>query len=45
MHIAKGLQYTEQIKNICETSTNEYLKRLAIHLTPVIIFRKKFLMK
>ncbi len=32
VHLAKGLQYTEQIKNICATSTNAYLKRLSAAL-------------
>ncbi|MBV9961218.1 MAG: DNA mismatch repair protein MutS, partial [Parafilimonas sp.] len=29
MQLAKGLQYTEQIKTVCSASNNEYLKRLA----------------
>ena len=32
MQLAKGLQYTEQIKNLCTASTNEYLKILAAAL-------------
>jgi DNA mismatch repair protein MutS len=34
MHLAKGLQYTEQIKIACAASTNEYLKRLSAALNP-----------
>jgi len=34
LQIAKGLQQTELIKKICETSTNEYLKRLGDSLNP-----------
>ena len=34
MQLAKGLQYTEQIKNVCAASNNEYLKRLAAALNP-----------
>ncbi|MEP6464856.1 MAG: DNA mismatch repair protein MutS [Parafilimonas sp.] len=32
MQLAKGLQYTEQIKKLCASSTNEYLKRLSAAL-------------
>jgi DNA mismatch repair protein MutS len=31
LHLAKGLQQTEQVKQICTASNNEYLKRLAMH--------------
>ncbi len=34
VHLAKGLQYTVQIKKSCASSTNEYLKRLAATLNP-----------
>jgi DNA mismatch repair protein MutS len=34
LQIAKGLQQTEAIKLICETSTNDYLKRLGDSLNP-----------
>jgi len=34
LQIAKGLQQTEQIKKICEASSNEYLKRLGDSLNP-----------
>ena len=34
LQIAKGLQQTELIKKICETSSNEYLKRLGDSLNP-----------
>src|SRR5438045_9332579 len=34
MHLAKGLQYTEQVKNLCAASNNEYLKRLSAALNP-----------
>ncbi len=34
MHLAKGLQYTTQIKNALVISTNEYLKRLSAALNP-----------
>jgi DNA mismatch repair protein MutS len=34
LQIAKGLQQTELIKNVCETSSNEYLKRLGDSLNP-----------
>ena len=32
MHLAKGLQYTTQIKTACASSANEYLKRLSAAL-------------
>jgi DNA mismatch repair protein MutS len=34
MHLAKGLQYTEQVKQMCAASSNEYLKRMADALNP-----------
>ena len=34
MHLAKGLQYTEQIKALCAASGNDYLKRLSAALNP-----------
>ena len=34
LQIAKGLQQTDSIKKICETSSNEYLKRLGDSLNP-----------
>lgn len=34
LQIAKGLQQTEAIKLICETSSNDYLKRLGDSLNP-----------
>ena len=34
IQIAKGLQQTELIKKICESSSNEYLKRLGDSLNP-----------
>jgi DNA mismatch repair protein MutS len=34
LQIAKGLQQTDLIKKICETSSNEYLKRLGDSLNP-----------
>ncbi len=34
LQIAKGLQQTETIKLICETGTNDYLKRLGDSLNP-----------
>lgn len=34
IQLAKGLQYTEQIKKLCQDADNEYLKRLADALNP-----------
>jgi len=34
MQLAKGLQYTEQVKQLCAASSNDYLKRLADSLNP-----------
>jgi DNA mismatch repair protein MutS len=34
MHLAKGLQYTEQVKTLCAASGNDYLKRLSAALNP-----------
>lgn len=33
-HIARGLQHIQEIKNICATGSNDYLKRLADALNP-----------
>jgi DNA mismatch repair protein MutS len=41
MQLAKGLQYTEQVKELCAASPNEYLKRLGDALNPCrYIFEK-----
>lgn len=34
MHLAKGLQYTGQVKTLCAASGNDYLKRLSAALNP-----------
>ncbi len=34
LHIAKGLQQTELIKSVCESASNDYLKRLGDSLNP-----------
>ncbi len=34
MHLAKGLQNAEQIKTICSSTNNEYLKRLGAAINP-----------
>ncbi len=34
MHLAKGLQNAEQIKTICSSTNNEYLKRLGASINP-----------
>jgi DNA mismatch repair protein MutS len=41
MHIAKGLQYAEQIKTLCASSSNEYLKRLSATINPCNYISKK----
>jgi DNA mismatch repair protein MutS len=43
MHLAKGLQYTEQIKLMCAASANDYLKRLADSLNPCHYILEKIL--
>ena len=43
MHLAKGLQYTEQIKQMCSASSNEYLKRLSDALNPCQYILEKIL--
>jgi DNA mismatch repair protein MutS len=34
VHLAKGLQYAEQIKAVCASLNNEYLKRLSAAINP-----------
>ncbi len=43
MHIAKGLQYAEQIKTLCTTSSNEYLKRIDAAINPCNYIAEKIL--
>lgn len=43
MHLARGLQHTEQIKQLCEASGNEYLKRLGDALNPCHYILEKIL--
>lgn len=43
MHLAKGLQYTEQIKQMCSASSNDYLKRLSDALNPCHFILEKIL--
>ncbi len=43
MQLAKGLQYTEQIKQLCVTSSNDYLKRLGDALNPCQYIHDKIL--
>ncbi len=43
VQIAKGLQQTEIIKNFCETSANDYLKRLGDSLNPCKFILDKIL--
>ena len=43
MHLAKGLQYTEQIKALCAASNNEYLKRLGAALNACKYIAEKIL--
>ncbi len=41
LHLAKGLFFTQQIKKLCNNSSNEYLKRLADALNPCIYIAEK----
>jgi DNA mismatch repair protein MutS len=43
LQVAKGLQQTEAIKNICLASNNEYLKRLGDSLNPCFYILEKIL--
>ncbi len=43
VHLAKGLQHTEQVKNLAQNSSNEYLKRLADALNPCHYICEKIL--
>ncbi|HEX5150694.1 MAG TPA: DNA mismatch repair protein MutS [Parafilimonas sp.] len=43
MHLAKGLQYTAQIKTLCAASGNDYLKRLSAALNPCNYIAEKIL--
>jgi DNA mismatch repair protein MutS len=43
MHLAKGLQYTEQVKQMCAASSDEYLKRMADALNPCQYIVEKIL--
>jgi DNA mismatch repair protein MutS len=43
MHLAKGLQHTEQIKQMCSASSNDYLKRLSDALNPCQYILEKIL--
>ena len=43
LQVAKGLQQTEIIKNICSASSNEYLKRLGDSLNPCNYILEKIL--
>jgi DNA mismatch repair protein MutS len=43
MHLARGLQFAEQIKHMCSVSANEYLKRLADALNPCQYIVEKIL--
>jgi DNA mismatch repair protein MutS len=43
MQLAKGLQHTEQIKQMCAASSNDYLKRLADSLNPCQYIVEKIL--
>jgi len=43
MQLAKGLQYTTQIKEYCSASENEYLQRLADALNPCQLILDKIL--
>ncbi len=43
MHLAKGLQHTEQVKQLCLASSNEYLKRLGDALNPCYYIVEKIL--
>ena len=41
LQVARGLQQTDLIKNICNASTNEYLKRLGDSLNPCFYITEK----
>lgn len=43
IHLAKGLQQTEQVKQICSASTNEYLNRLGDALNPCTYISNKII--
>lgn len=43
VHLAKGLTYTDKIKNLCKNSNNEYLQRLADALNPCNYISEKVL--
>lgn len=43
MQLAKGLQYTEQVKQMCGASSNDYLKRLSDALNPCHYIVEKIL--
>jgi DNA mismatch repair protein MutS len=43
IHLAKGLQYAEQIKTLCATSSNEYLKRMSAAINPCNYIAEKIL--
>lgn len=43
MQLAKGLQHTEQIEQMCAVSSNDYLKRLADSLNPCQYIVEKIL--
>jgi DNA mismatch repair protein MutS len=43
LHLAKGLQQTEQVKQICTASNNEYLKRLGDALNPCTYISNKII--
>jgi DNA mismatch repair protein MutS len=43
LHLAKGLQLTEQVKQICIASNNEYLKRLGDALNPCSYISNKII--
>lgn len=43
IQLAKGLQHTEQVKQLCATSSNDYLKRLGDALNPCQYIHDKIL--
>lgn len=43
LHLAKGLGFAEQIKELCKTSPNEYLKRLSDTINPCHYIAEKIL--
>jgi DNA mismatch repair protein MutS len=45
MHLAKGLQFTGQVKTLCAASGNDYLKRLSAALNPCNYIAEKYLRK